>query len=195
MGRGILGNAIARIFRLDDINAISSVAPEVMPTVSLWERPEFWALAGGSFGVCRVARVGVASETQKALLLNPASSGVLTIVERILPDSGSTIYFGMAPPSALPDVGTYIQSSVAHRDSRRVWEFAPLSGLATQLHYASGVTSGIAQGSLSVEAEIELGYILSPGWGLHFQGNAETDLGFTLFFRERSADSGELNVL
>lgn len=190
MGRGILGNAIARIFRLDDINAISSVAPEVMPVVSLWERVEFWALAAGSLGVARVARVGVASEFQKAVLLNPPNSGILTIVERIVPFSGSTIFFGLVPGNP-----GYAQSSVWHRDTRRIWGGQPATGLGTQLHTASGVTSGIADGSISSEGSFQLDYILSPGWGLHFQGDSETDLFFTLFFRERSADLGELNIL
>lgn len=190
MGRGILGNAFARIFRLDDINAVSSVAPEVMPTISLWERPEFWALAGGSLCVCRVARVGVASEFQKAILLNPANSGVLTMIERIVTFSGSTIYFGLVPGNP-----GYVQSSVWHRDTRRIWAFQAGSGIATQLHGVSGATSGIADGSISHEGEVKLDYILSPGWALHFEGSSETDLFFTLFFRERAVDASELNIL
>lgn len=190
MGRGILGNAIARIFRLDDINAISSVAPEVMPTVSLWERPEFWALAAGSLCVARCESIGGAV-FQKAILLNPAGSGVLTIVERIHCPTGSSIYYGLRSGG----LGGYTQSSVWHRDTRRIWGGQLGSGISTQFATIEGVTSGIADGMIAAEGEFNLDYVLSPGWGLHFQGLSETDLFFTLLFRERSADAGEINVL
>lgn len=192
IGRGILGNALARLYKLDDMNAVGTMAPEIMPVVSIWERPEFWALVGGSFGVARVAMTGGVGTTQKSRLVNPAGSGSLVIVELLTPNTASTIYYGLQQAS----VGTYVLSSVAHRDSRRVWAGATQTGLAAKLEILStGGTSGIADGKCVSEELYPLNYILSPGWALHVQASDETDLDYTILWRERAAGLDELSVL
>lgn len=193
IGRGILGNALARLHGLDELNAVGSLAPEIMPTVSIWERPEFWALVGGSLGVCRVFMIGgTGGSYQKARLYNPPKSGVLVIVEELIPSTGSRIHYGLQQS----DLGNYVASNVFHRDSRRVWAGNVNTGLAAQLGILGSVSSsGVIHGENAGEQPLTLNYILAPGWSIHLQGDAEADLAFTLHWRERSAGADELSVL
>jgi len=90
IGRPQLGNAFARVFGLDDINTIGSVAPEVMPVLSLAERPEYWQLLGGRL-MSVYAEVGALAGAQGCVaLVNPTNSGILVIVEDALTDASCT---------------------------------------------------------------------------------------------------------
>lgn len=83
LGRGVYGNAFARLFGLDDTNAVPTLAPEILPTTSLWERDEFWALVGGKLAA-KAGQIGaVVGQYSAAYLINRADSGQLMIVDAI----------------------------------------------------------------------------------------------------------------
>lgn len=193
IGRGVLGNAFARLYGLDDTNAVGTLAPEIMPVVSIWERPEFWALVGGSLGVARRAIVaGGAGVFQKALLLNPPGSGILLIVERVWNNTTETeMHFGLRSGP----LGLYSLSDVFHRDTRRIWGVATNTGLGAQWGLHTGASEGVIHGSVVGHGEGLLEYVLSPGWGIVFQSPSNGALDMTVFFRERAAGKDEQNIL
>lgn len=197
IGRPLFGSVFARIFGVDELNAVSTLAPEVLPVTSPWERPEFWALLGGSLGTARLNQSAVAANFSSAGIVNPNGSGVLVIVERvlrILPVAGAFVDYGtLRSQQAL----TSIVSSFDHRDLRRA-SATVAAGLGARPVIGAHVGAAYnITGAIPVEAAgwTPLDVILAPGqsWGCTTRA-MNTELEIAVQWRERPVMPDELEL-
>lgn len=194
ISKGQLGTAIARIFGLVDENAVASVAPELMPTTSPWERDEFWALTGGNLCVSGFYITAVAAQYSAMQLRNPAGSGMILIVERIhfFAPAAGFVYVGMNLVSGLTTLANAIDSY--HRDSRRAPGGNVIRGLAGRITHGNDAGLIIPQQSVYKAAtdSIKETWVLTPGFGLQVASNVvNNDLAPTIFWREKPISDSE----
>jgi hypothetical protein len=73
LGRGAIGNAFARLHGMGNLNAVPTLAPEILPTSDIWLRPEFWALQGGALGTALYSAAAGGAGTQQWLEVHNSS--------------------------------------------------------------------------------------------------------------------------
>lgn len=192
IGRPLFANVFARIFGVDEQDAVSTVAPEVMPTTSPWERPEFWALIGGQFGQGSTAAGAFGAGTQNRVALqNPANSGVLIIVEAVRLNNASEYTLQLVQGGSLGFGFTSVGAS--HRDSRRRGSTL-FDGIAGQV----GALNGGAPLAMTAPSRwtgpvtIEIPFIIEPNFHLHIQGGDNQATDVSVLWRERAAQPDEL---
>lgn len=197
LGRGQFGNAFARIFGVDDLDGVGSLAPEIMPTSSLWERPEFWALIGGNLCQVGATLLGGAGFNATVQIENPANSGVLAIAELISSGAPQPMEIGVELTSNLTVLAQGLGAS--HRDSRRFGEGAlgPARGVACVVR--SSVLL-VTQGSLNPyrftgPGQSQYFAVWGPGRSLQLRNpNATQTLDFGICWRERPYGPNELSL-
>ena len=196
IGRPLFSNVFARVFGVDELDAVSTLAPEVMPTTSPWERPEFWALLGGSLCGGRASMAAVVGQNSAVGIGNPAGSGVLTILERVILRSAVACTFGVRGF----DEGIFnVLVAPIHRDTRRASSSGgPFNaGIGTRIRQGSnagdmvgGNVLFVATGPLDIPLEMVLAeatmLAISPG-----TLNVAVEAAF--IFRERAAMPDELD--
>jgi hypothetical protein len=188
IGQGNLGNAFARLYQLDDLNAIPGVAPEILPVSSIWERPELWALTGGTLGAIRSqAAAPGAGQARYLGLWNPATSGSLLVVEQLIIATAILIIWGTRLAGS---VGT----PIGHRDTRK--RIPPgFFGMAAGAEVNFGATGTILSatlGAMTGPAIVPLDYVIQPGDGFAVQAPDNTAIDVTLHARCRAAADTEL---
>lgn len=84
LGRGRLAAGMAKTLNVTDVGALRSLAPEISSVVQLpISEEELMILSGFGRWMCGFAREAVAGQAMRTRIRNPATSGVLVIVERI----------------------------------------------------------------------------------------------------------------
>lgn len=206
VGNPQLASGIGRLYGVD-FPQLGVVGSEIQITTSPWERPEFWALLGGSIahGFTRLAAVaGIPSQT---MLFNPVGSGVLLIVESVLfaNGGGSTRFFSVNLKN--DSAGFSSTGAWSNRDLRRATTTGGAGGCGCRIltNNATATTFNAAGPFLVLAAGqwalLPLDFVLPPGWGLcavigtpgFIVLNEQLDCGF--FGRERPAPQTELGFL
>lgn len=181
LGRGQIGNAFSRIAGLDDLNGIPDIAPEVMPTISLFDRPEFWMLQGGKLGTCVFNfAAGGAGTTGFGVLHNASDSGALAIIDKIIIRTATAIEW-----ASVPDNAVTAAVNVFHRDSR--WSPGNLA-LGLSLKGDGGTTGGGGlnpHGSATGPIVVEGAWILIPSYRFVLTPPQNTAWYVTVEWRER----------
>lgn len=198
ISKGQLGTAIARIFGLVDENAVGTVAPELMPTTSPWERDEFWALTGGNLMVGSTTQAAVAGQAGAIQLKNPAGSGMIIILERVVcwPGAAGIMFHGMNLTSLLS--GTSDLDNSCHRDARRAPNNNVLRGRAGVLGVITSAALTVPQQGRTAHTaanqaqEINETWVFPPGWAWQV---AMTDFNVavtaTFYWREKPISDSE----
>lgn len=193
---GLLGTVFSRIFTLSDENAVQTVAPEIMPTTSPWERDEFWALTGGNLCGWGVYVAAVAAQTGAAQLRNPTSSGMILIVERIQIEADAAgvpayQYVGMNLSSAMTTLGNAADSN--HRDARRAPGNNVIRGIAGRVTYGTDAALIVPQQTIWKPPRIiDQTWVIPPGFCLQIansQANVAMAPGF--LWREKPIVASE----
>ncbi|HMG17135.1 MAG TPA: hypothetical protein VK573_00315 [Gemmatimonadales bacterium] len=188
LGKGVYGNAVARVFELDDINAVPTLAPEIMPVHDLWSRPEFWALHGGNLvgGRAALAANGAGTNGQVAIF-NPLTSGAIGLLEQIILGTAQLYTWGLI-------VGGGALAGVS-KQSRDVRRQRTDSSAGMQLEFLAGngapITNAIF-GALTGPEVVPIDVVIPPGFGVCVTGPVNTAADITLNWRERSASRLEL---
>lgn len=193
LGRGQLGHAFARIFGVDDLAAVATLAPEIMPVCSLSERVEFWALTGGKLGYSGgLVGAGGAGTNVTFQLTNPLNSGALLIIEAANMGSG---YFE-ASVEAIGNV-TVLPTTLGgrHRDTRLTTGATATLGLAGVVTVGAIVTLAHTPALRLPNGHQPVEFVVGPGFV--FQGRAvdpNLAMHFGLAWRERPVTDKELNL-
>lgn len=188
IGQGNLGNAFSRLYGLDDLNAIPGVAPEILPVSSIWERPELWALTGGTLGSIRSTAIAPGAGQQRYLALyNPATSGSLLIVEQLHIATAILIIWGTRAADAP-------STPIGHRDTRmRVGAgFFGMAAGATSSFGATGTLISATLGAMTGINSVDLDFVIQPGDGFVAAAPDNTAIDITLTCRCRAAAPAEL---
>ena len=194
--RGSIGNAYSRLFGVDDPNAVAELAPEVLPTTSIWERPEFWGLLGGRLGSCIfAAAAGGAGTFQRGQIesgMSVPSASELLIVERVRLNNASTYSLGV---SSVRQAG-YIDSSSFNRDTRSFPAGNAAVAVGARFSFLlGGASSGIVHASIVGPADVDIPYVIKPGDSFHIEGGDNQAVSATIFFRIRPMSVAELRLL
>jgi hypothetical protein len=206
IGRPQLATGIGRLYGVD-MPRVSVIGSEIQLTTSPWERPEFWALLGGSLGWGLASLDALAGNASHVQLLNPAQSGVLLIVEKVWlnNDAGSATYITLAIDSST--VLTTSTGGWVNRDLRRANTTGGSGSLAGRIRTQHGVVaitgSVIAQvlQAAFTTAVYDLDLVLPPGWSVRvFLGPSSApivnqQIRCTFIGRERAAPQTELTNL
>lgn len=200
IGNPFLAGALGRLFGVErpQVPVISS---EVQFTTSPWERPEFWALAGGAlaFGQHDVPAAG-AGQRSNLQVRNPTNSGIIAIVEECWFQANVSQGYQVFVCS---DEFPLISTGWSARDTRLAQQGGiHLAPLGTKLRYGAwvGFTGALlyqypAPAATQFVRLDNLSIVLSPGWGLGIRptvDNAGFSAGFTV--RERPAPTPELSL-
>lgn len=191
LGRGALGNAYARLFGVEDPNSVPTLAPEILPTTSIWERVEFWALFGGKLGMCYTQRnaggVGVIGSMHGT---NPTGSGIIAVIERVILATAGVHTMGVERVGVLPPLaGTATQ---VHRDLR----MAPANianGFGVRWTHADAATAAPHCPLPGLQNHL-VEVVLPPGFTFQISGPGNTLVDFGVLWRERPATKQELDL-
>lgn len=188
IGQGNMGNAFSRLYGLDDLNAIPGVAPEILPVSSIWERPELWALTGGTLGSIRTqAAAPGAGQSRYMALYNPATSGSILIVEQLHIATAILVIWGTRVAGA-------ITTPLGHRDTRmRVGAgFFGMAAGADVGFAATGTIISATLGAMTGINSVDLDFVIQPGDGFVIAAPDNTAIDCTLTCRLRAAAPAEL---
>lgn len=126
-GAANYSRALALALGLEEQEGVTTVAPEIVPTFNLWERPELWYLFRGTPFAARQILGVTAAQFSTIFLRNPAGSNLLAIVDQLIFNTSATTYrVGIDRTSALASDGAF---SVIPSDTR-----LPLESLAVAMH-------------------------------------------------------------
>lgn len=193
LGRGSVGNAYARLHGVDDPNSVSTLAPEILPTVSIWERPEMWALLGGRLAGIRFSAVAPGAGNANGVLVNnrAGSNMLLIMTHAFLDDTNEwkAAIIGF-------DTGVMTLGVPRSRDNRSGADSA--QGLGASVRIGSRPTDTLV-GSPSLvytgRAIVELEYVIPPGFAFAIQTQDNVASDIALWWRERPAAPQELDPL
>lgn len=190
IGRPLFGNVFARIFGVDELNAVKQLAPEVLPVTSPWERPEFWAFLGGRL-CCDFSDVGaVAAQLGAVTLTNPANSGIMAIVTRVVVGVATTPVWGV---NLGDGGGTELGLSRDMRTQRAGGAAGLAAGVGCRLNATTNVSFAWIRSGVLQPGVNDLEVILSPGSMFGVGGDTvNTQLRCGLEWRERPAMDDEL---
>lgn len=195
--------AIRRAFGIRD-GAIQVVSPEIQPSFDVWDRPEWWALAGGDLGVASATLNALAANFSILYFVNPAGSGMLDIIEGLRIGFGATgvvkaqiLLAGAAPGTLLGNGG--------RTDSRRMGTPATPSGNTSlqvrTLQQVGSVFPAISSTMrvrqlANTTGEYRAHFVLGPGSLLVLETGAVNELlDASILFRERAATADETGPL
>ena len=186
--------------RLGDLKGpgskVSEVLGDVFPVVDLENLPaELYTLAGWSLGFGSTQMPGVAAKFSIAQLFNPAGSGHLVVLTRMIMSTGggSMIFEYDVDSGAAVD----LFSSSIPRDTRKGVR-APLIAQVRQVHSAASLSpigQIVMRNDITEQLEDSDGlFVLGPGTGLNLGTTVvNTNLIITFHWRERAAEPSELN--
>lgn len=191
IGHGRLADSFGKLYGVSELGAVPTIAPELMPVCSIWERPEFWALLGGRLVSGRfVQPAGGAGNVGFGEIVNAVQGEkhVLCIIDRLL--IGSAILIEWAASLGISSGGTPVVQTL--RD-QRFSESGVGSGsmTATTGIVVDFVLSG---GAMLGPAVIPLDIILPPGARFTLKGPVNVAMGVTVEWRERSCTEEELRL-
>lgn len=175
---------------------VSEVLGEVFPVLNLENLPsELFVLAGWQLGFGSVGFVASAAEVNIAQLFNPAASGHLIVLTRVLMVSQDSAQRYEYDTSSTPLADLFASSKP--RDTRK-GVISPLVGQLRQTQQP-GSLSAIGQvfmrGAVTFDLRDDNGlFVLGPGTGISF-GSTSVNLDsiFNFHWRERLAEPSELN--
>lgn len=196
---GTLSNVLAKRLGMQTGTPAPSLAPEIMPTLSLEvDRPEWHYLAGSTLasGFGNVpATVGNLSTVR---LNNPANSNVIIVVEQLQSLCTASAEIRLYPARSSPPT-LLAQQASSPSDTRILQKStAPTRntvGLLSQDAIAAASPGGFVAGRLfaAISNPLRVSFILAPGSALDIQcATANTALQCAVWWRERAAVSGEL---
>lgn len=183
---------------------LSSVAPEILLTLDLDDRPEYWAPAGGDLGYVSSALAASAGNFSAIILQNPVGSTIITIVELVNPSlaggAGGVVRLGVGPSAAA--VGTFA-SKGRKRDTRTGALTAVSQQTLTEvrtLQQAASLIAGVEFRYRIPGAQDGLPFIFDAvlGPGAFFvveSGAVNLALEASFTFRERRARPEELTLV
>lgn len=193
LGRGSFGNAFTKLYDLDDLNAVSTLAPEILPVIDLWARPEFWALCGGRLGYFSLTQAaGGAGVTIRSSLDN-LRDGLLAVVESIRINNASTYLVALDITSGL--FRGFSNQPPKHRDGRMVPGGSINVGLGIQPTVLAGPSLAPAGLRLVGPGTFDIPFVLVNGKHLYIEGGDNQAVDWSVTWRERQASETELNLL
>jgi len=176
---------------------VTGVLPDVFPVIDVESlETDGWAVAGWRPAMGGGLLTAAAGQRPHVQIHNPTGSGVITVVEDVFisTNSNSRIDFNIHDA-----VLTTLQVSGRWRDRRFPTLNFPVTQVRSQSIIGSPIVSVMSQfivGNQSIQWLPPKGVIvLVEGTGLAFSNvNAATQLSVNFFWRERSADTAELNI-
>lgn len=171
-----------------------SVAPEIFPVLTLEnDRPEWIHLAGGGLFSKVVSITAVAAQYSMAQIYVPSDRRTIVVVENVRRSSSPTginIARGVGISAGL---GGWVGQSTAARDFRQRSEGSGAI-IETTTNVALPTTFALLDLLETDNGEAHaVPFIVTPGTALILFGTAvNSTLRFTLKWRERSAQPGEL---
>jgi hypothetical protein len=190
IGRPTMGSAYARVLGVDDPRAVTTLAPEVLPTIGLNDDILFWALQGGKLGSVSVNLAAGGAGTNGFLQLhNLATSNLLAVISRLIIGSADIVRWNITPDSSIvAAIDPFV------RDSRNANNNDENNGLG--LRPDAATTGGVADGTLGMGRMlgpqiVPLEIVLHPGWRVIFSGPDNQAWEATVEWRERTMDPGE----
>lgn len=202
LGRGVWGNAFSRLFELDELNSVGTLAPEIMPVVSLAERPEYWVLHGGRRGIGGHNVTPVGGNLSTVRLSNAAASQTLGIVDSTFISLVGAGGCAMQLQS-IGDLQASTTRAKSHTDPRPM---IPVSGSA---NLGGGLELVVSGGDLfnafagghgtyqimTAPHVCEVPWIIPPGFALAVIGLViAQNLGVTFSWRERPVSNQEVRM-
>jgi len=184
-----LGQRLARRLGMQTPNPAPTLAPEIMPVLSVEApRQELSFLGGERIAWAHAVQVVSGGLYGRLILSNPVGSGMLAMVDYIDMVSTATGYFLLSPGAF-----TFSPLSPISADTR----FNPGAGRNTALEWGTDVTGVppiatrrfyVTQAGTRIVVQPEL--VLAPGWQLVWTAaaiNASTEMNIR--FRERPPGS------
>ena len=175
---------------------VNDVLTELFPMIDVERVPgELLALGGTVLGMGASSIVGAAAQTGKVQLFNPADSGFLATITRVLISTGTTQIIRLAPTNIVLTTGVGTQ---LHRDLRRPITTRPTMGMFQES--SAGLVGAGMQFRVTVSQTFDLNdengvVVLAPGSGFSVGTSVvATDLQITFLWRERPAEASELNL-
>ena len=175
------------------------IGAEVIPAIILEnDRPEFYILGGGKLGIGGQFVNGGVGVRPIFALQNPVSSGVLIVVEQVVVTSDGT--GSSAIPAITDSVGALTNTNLAiHRDVRSRVNAGLNLGITGQLFSGSAAAvpgTGSVIGFWNIIApgfsNVQMNVVLAPGFVFHVSGTVNTNLGVTIWWRERIIEDSEV---
>jgi len=193
---GRLNGLLHKLLAMKEGSPSPTLAPEIVPAIILEnDRPEFHFAAGTTIAMAGGDAGAVVGQVPQILITNPASSGVLTILEHVLLiKTAATVFAQLLPTS----VGSGGQARNV-RDSRRppVVVAGSHAGIATRVTGTNAAVSLITAAGYVMRAEVDtfqtdLEIVLGPGTEILFEGSVG-GIGLTMAFRwrERAIEPSE----
>lgn len=194
---GALSQVLAKRLGMQTGTPAPTLAPEIMPVVSVEaDRPEWKALANeGYFGAGGAVAAGGAGTFSRVLMINPASSGVIAVIEYITGQATGGVLAELETTytSALHSAVQTVARDTRFRTGNAVVPFKSATcGVFTKADGASYGTHIIARWTGA--AEYTQPIILTPGCQLLISAVSANALisPWCLAWRERPAVQGEL---
>jgi len=176
---------------------VTGVLPDVFPVIDVENlATDGWALAGWRPAMGGPVITAAAGERPHIQILNPAGSGVITVVEQIMFSTNTT---GVVQFNIHDAVLATADTSGRWRDRR----FPTLNFPVTQVREESIVGTPIVSAqscrllaNTTVVWDMPRGFaVLVPGTGIAFSHSAAaTQLALNFFWRERTLEPAEENL-
>ena len=203
IGNPALATGLGRLFSVDRPR-VGMISPDIQLTTSLWERPEFWALAGGGLAAANFSMAAQAATQGQAVIYNPTGSGVLITVDQfgICNDTAAAELFnwGVCLAAGVP---LSVTGSWSNKDLRRSPTAADARGSLAGIVRISVPTGGGAMGQVHGWVQVPanntfvlpVDYVLPPGWAFMVAtGVVNKQLRGWFSGRERPAPQTKLSL-
>lgn len=196
-------NLLARLFPIKGRPISPGMSPELMPVVIVQpEQPEMALLRSERLYSASVVQGGVAGQTCKGLIRNPANSGGLVILEAVwLFNIAGAIDCQIRTqplPSPPVDLATVFTGSTRDTRIARGVATSAVPGFAIVSNETSvAAPVGAIHFHVNLPAvtpiPVTMPFVLGPNTALEVNGvQANQGFGFAFFWRERAAEPSEL---
>lgn len=199
---GEYSKGLTALFNLQEQEGVPTVAPEIVPTLDLFGRPELWALHGGSLIIGRSGVIGAGGAGTNAQVQIEPAQGELVIIEDVW------LVHGVAASIAFAVSVNSLAASTANlvaRDSRRVINTGGIGSYATAMHLrgdvaVAGTASTIMDFNTTVAGPsigpIPLDLVLISPWKFRVYNTTQNAAfgGLNIRMRIRQATPRELSI-
>ena len=174
---------------------VSEVLTELFPMIDVeGERGELQILAGTILGMGSASKTGDAAERGRVQLFNPVGSGKIVTVTDVLVGSSATQLISIGRTTIVEPSGIGTQLA---RDLRVAVSDRPVAAMFTDSEVAivdGNILIRILANTNVIVSPKNGVMILAPGSGINVgPAGVATNINVTFFWRERVAETSELN--